>query len=166
MTPKRQLAVTEQNRLRAVFDTNVVVAAIKSRSATSPNAELLRRWQNEEFELLYSLDLLSEYAEKLWTRRGDPDRVDRFLADLLAVGTPIQVEPDTIKPLIAADPDDDLVIACAVAGRATHLVTYDPHFACLGQQHRGIAIVDGLHFLYAVRDSANLTDGRIGRRRS
>ena len=35
--------------------------------------------------------------------------------------------------------------------RATHLVTYDPHFDVLGGVYQGIPILDGLHFLYVVR---------------
>jgi hypothetical protein len=40
---------------------------------------------------------------------------------------------------------------CAVAGQATHLVTYDPHFAILGGQRLGIQIVDALGFLAVLR---------------
>jgi len=54
-------------------------------------------------------------------------------------------------PVIPADPDDDLIIACAVVGKATHLVTYDPHYDILSGEYRGVKIVDGLHFLYRIR---------------
>ena len=50
---------------RAVLDTNVLLAAARSPHQTSPTAEILDRWQKREFELLVSLDTLSEYAEKL-----------------------------------------------------------------------------------------------------
>lgn len=53
--------------------------------------------------------------------------------------------------VIEADLDDDVVLACAVAGQATHLVTYDLHFASLGDSYRNIRLIDGLHFLYLVR---------------
>jgi hypothetical protein len=32
-----------------------------------------------------------------------------------------------------------------------NIVTYDPHFDCLGGEFQGIRIIDGLHFLYVVR---------------
>ena len=51
--------------LRAVLDTNVLLAAARSNHVTSPTAEILDRWQRREFQLLVSLDTLSEYAEKL-----------------------------------------------------------------------------------------------------
>jgi predicted nucleic acid-binding protein len=53
--------------------------------------------------------------------------------------------------VIEADLDDDMVLACAVVGQASHLVTYDLHFAPLGDVYRGVRLIDGLHFLYLVR---------------
>ena len=48
---------------RAVLDTNVVLAAHRSRGATSPNREILERWRAGDFTLLYSEDVLLEYVE-------------------------------------------------------------------------------------------------------
>jgi len=43
---------------KVVLDTNVLLASEKSTSATSPTQELLARWKQEEFEGLYSEDIL------------------------------------------------------------------------------------------------------------
>jgi predicted nucleic acid-binding protein len=51
-----------------------------------------------------------------------------------------------------------LVTEIAVAGGATHIVTYDPHFNALGGEHKGIEVVDGLTFLRRVR-RAELPEG-------
>jgi len=56
-----------------------------------------------------------------------------------------------IIPRIPDDPDDDVVVACAVTGGATHLVTYDDHLHALGEEVEGVRILDGLHFLYVLR---------------
>lgn len=56
---------TSDEPLRAVLDTNVFVAAHLSQNPDSPTVELLRRWRQQEFELLYSDDLLVEIDEKL-----------------------------------------------------------------------------------------------------
>ncbi|MBI4771898.1 MAG: PIN domain-containing protein [Chloroflexi bacterium] len=142
---------TEAGRCRAVFDTNVIVAALKSHNPRSPTGELLRRWEGGEFTLLYSADLRTEYEEKLAARQADPERANRFLARLDAAGVRVEVAPTDIRPVVTDDPDDDTVLACAVAGGATHLVTYDPHLLLLGEQYHGIRLLDGLHFLYLVR---------------
>ena len=44
-------------RPRAVLDTNVIIAALKSKNPRSPTRELLTRWDNDEFDLLYAEDL-------------------------------------------------------------------------------------------------------------
>ena len=53
-------------------------------------------------------------------------------------------------------PDDDVVIDRAVAGGATHLVTYDDHLHALGEEVEGVRILDGLHFLYVLRGDVPL----------
>ena len=140
---------TEQPRLRAVLDTNVIIAALRSTNPTSPTAELLRRWQAGEFELLYSADLRAEYERKFPRRGVDTDRAENFLRQLVVSG--IFVEPLTIENVVQTDINDNMVVACAITGKATHLVTYDVHLRGLGEIYEGITIVDGLHFLYLVR---------------
>jgi putative PIN family toxin of toxin-antitoxin system len=139
---------------RAVFDTNVVIAALKSRNPNSPTVELLHRWSNGEFTLLYCDSLRAEYQEKFVARNIQLDLRASFLENLLEFGEYVALAPAQVQPLIAEDPDDDIVIACAIVGEATHLVTYDPHLLKLGETYEGITILDGLHFLYAVRGDA------------
>ena len=67
----------------------------------------------------------------------------------------ISVKKADVQRVIVNDPDDDHILACAVVGRADYLVTYDPHFDCLGSEYQGIQILDGLHFLYIVRGDVN-----------
>ncbi|MCX6030334.1 MAG: hypothetical protein NT169_13695 [Chloroflexi bacterium] len=66
----------------------------------------------------------------------------------------VPLTKDDLVRHVPADPDDDIVLACAIVGRATHLVTYDPHIHALGEAYQGVRILDGLHFLYAVRGDA------------
>lgn len=95
--------------------------------------------------------MLAELAEKFQARKITPDAVDRYLADLITLGEFVAVAPNQIPQVIAADPDDNAILACAVVGRASHIVTYDPHFDILGGAYQGIPILDGLHFLYVIR---------------
>ncbi len=143
-----------ERKLRAVLDTNVVVAAFLSKSPTSPTAEIIRRWRRDEFKLLYSWHIREEYAEKLLDRKADPLQAAAFLGDVDQKGICVALSPADVLPLILADPDDDIVLACAIVGRATHLVTYDPHIHALGEAYQGVRILDGLHFLYVVRGGA------------
>ena len=137
--------------LRAVFNTNVIIAALRTENPSSPTAELLRRWVNDEFELIYCAALRDEYVEKFSERRIDPDRAIEFLTRLNRAGILVVVNADQIAPVVVQDADDDLPLACAQIGGATHLVSYDQHYAFLEGEYRDVKIVDGLHFLYLVR---------------
>jgi predicted nucleic acid-binding protein len=70
MNARRQLAI-ETFLFRAVFDTNVIIAALKSKNPNSPIIELLQRWRQEEFTLIYCDDLRAEYQEKFIDRSID-----------------------------------------------------------------------------------------------
>ena len=140
-----------RSELRAVLDTNVPIAAHLSRNPRSPTIELLARWRSGEFTQLYSDDMLVELIEKLHARRIAQEASDLYLADLIAYGEHVIVLPEQVPDAIAADPDDNAILACALVGPATHIVTYDPHFDVLGGAFHGIPILDGLHFLYVVR---------------
>jgi len=141
--------VTE--RLRAVFDTNVFVSALLSRNPTSPTQELMRRWRNEEFILLVSQALLMELVEKLQARGIGQDQIQELLATIARLAEWVDVPPEAVVSVVAADPDDDQILACAVAGRADYLVTYDPHFDLLEGKHGSIKIARALPFLWKVR---------------
>jgi len=142
---------TEPGRLRVVLDTNVVFAGLFSRNPHSPTAEVLRRWQEGEFDLLYCEDLQAEYRDKLASPNINPTRRGHFLTRLTQLGIYVPLTSDDLIPRVPDDPDDDVVIACAVAGGATHLVTYASHRHALGKEYEGVRILDGLHFLYILR---------------
>lgn len=105
--------------------------------------------------MLYSDDLLAEIVDKLDQKHIDNTLTDLFLRELGVGAERVSVRRVDVRPVIAADPDDDLVLACAVVGRATHLVTYDSHFAVLEERHSGVEIVDALTFLRLVRRQTN-----------
>ena len=86
---------TEQKRLRAVFDTNIFVAAYLSKNPYSPTIELLRRWRQGQFELLYSDDVLVEIDEKFSTRGIRDEHKDSLLVELRDMATYVQVNHRT-----------------------------------------------------------------------
>ena len=96
--------------------------------------------------------MLVELVEKSSKRAKWRSRCLRpYLADLITLGEFVIVAPEQVPDIIAADPDDNAILACAFVGRASHIVTYDPHFDVLGGAYQGMPILDGLHFLYIVR---------------
>ncbi len=51
------------------------------------------------------------------------------------------VTPEGVPRVIANDPDDDHVLACALAGNADLIVSGDKHLHSLGSEYQGIRIV-------------------------
>ncbi len=135
---------------RVVFDTNVFVSASLSRNQTSPTRELLDRWEKNEFTLLMCEALNDELIEKLIERRVAPADIAHLSASLLRLAEWIEV-PDVAIIAVLPDPDDDVVLACAVLGHADYLVTYDPHYDVLNGEYRNVKIVKALPFLWVIR---------------
>jgi len=79
------------NLLAAVLDTNVVLAANLSSSASSPNRELLVRWINEEFTFLYSTDTRLEYIEKLLGLGIARSEVVKFIRSMELLGRHVTI---------------------------------------------------------------------------
>jgi predicted nucleic acid-binding protein len=112
---------------------------------------LIDRWLAKEFTLLVCGAIVDEFIEKLMVRSIARKDIETFVALLDAMAEWVEVPEAAIVRRIAADADDDVVVACAIAGNANFLVTYDPHFAPLGDIYEGIRISKALPFLWAVR---------------
>jgi putative PIN family toxin of toxin-antitoxin system len=138
-------------QLRAVLDTNVYVSALLSRNLNSPAKEILKRWLNEEFTVLVCNALIAEVLEKLTARGMDEARLAEFVALLEVATENVKIEPESAPRIVQFDPDDDVIVACAVTGKADYLVTYDRHFDLLGGEYQGVKITKALPFLWAVR---------------
>jgi putative PIN family toxin of toxin-antitoxin system len=137
-------------RLRAVLDTNVFVSASLSKNANSPTRELLERWKKKEFTLVTCDQIAKELIEKLKERGVPPEDIVEQVSALAASAEWVGVPEEKIEALLS-DPDDNVVVACAVEGKANYLVTYDPHFDLLQGEYHGIKIVKAIPFLEVLR---------------
>jgi uncharacterized protein len=112
--------------VRALFDVNVLIAGLLSR--TGAPARLLGKWLEGEFELVVSDHLLDELEKTLARpklRRLINDDETRAFLDLLRGGLAEWVEdPDASPRVQSRDPKDDYLIAVASSAHAT-LVTGD-----------------------------------------
>ena len=139
------------NKWRVVLDTNIFVAAHVSSNPRSPNKELIERWLQGQFDLLYSKALLEEIVDKLKEKRISQGLIIELIANLIRLAERVEIPPEKVRKIIIADPDDDQLLACAVSGKADYLITYDAHFDVLGGTYQGIRILEPLPFLFSLR---------------
>ena len=101
--------------------------------------------------LVVSQALTAEVIETLLEHQIEPGQITELIANLERLAEWAQVPDQNIPTAITVDPDDNVILACAVAGQADYLVTYDPHFDVLNGEYQGVKIVKVLPFLWVVR---------------
>jgi putative PIN family toxin of toxin-antitoxin system len=127
--------------VKVVFDTNVLVAAVVASGVCRDLVE----YCTEHHYLVTSTFILGELREKLDRKfRLTADVVDGVLAsfearmDILA--------PAALDPPVCRDPDDDWVLATAVAGKCDCVITGDNDLLDL-KEYAGIRILKPRAFL-------------------
>lgn len=119
--------------LRVVLDANVFVSALISPHGTT--AQLLEVWEARRFAVLISADILDELDRVLhYSKLRDryhlsEGRIKRYLQ--LLRSQCVWVTPTISLAVVERDPDDDRYLECAVAGRATIIVSGDKHLLAL-----------------------------------
>ena len=107
----------------------------------------------EAFELVTSPAVVAEVEAALKLPRirkylRDPDKVLAWLADLVALADLVN---DTGRVEgVCRDPDDDAVLAAAMEGRATVIVTGDADLLSLGE-YEGITIMTPREFMELIK---------------
>ena len=133
--------------MRAVVDTNLLVSYLIAHR--SPIAELIDVYlARGDYRLLTSHVMLGELDRVLQYPRlhryYDEQTRIRFVALVASLGEIVDLPHEV--PRICRDPDDDWVIACAVAGNADVIVSGDRDLLDLIQVNR-ILILSARQFL-------------------
>ena len=129
--------------MRLVFDTNVLVAAQRSRSGAS--AHLMTAVRERKLTPVASVALFLEYEavltrpEQLAASGLDVETVLAALGALASVIEPVDIH-FRVRPA-ANDPDDDMVLEAAVNGRADGLVTFESAAFVPGAARHGIRLM-------------------------
>jgi putative PIN family toxin of toxin-antitoxin system len=118
--------------LRAVADTNVLVAAAISPRGTCGrllDAALEKRWT-----LVASPQLIAEFGEVLFREKFrswlPEDEASRFVADIRTLADVVADPPDA-GAAVTADPKDEFLVALAQAADVAALISGDPHLTNL-----------------------------------
>ena len=120
--------------MRAVIDTSVLVSGLLSRR--SYPARVLDAWVFNQFTPVVSPDLAKEYASVLAREKfNSPGPVEKrlhVLEKLLSLPWVVMVYPAEKVIAVSSDPKDNMVLECAVGGKARWVVTGDQHLLSLG----------------------------------
>ena len=126
--------------MRLVLDTNVLLAAVLVPGLCR---ELVTK-ELHSHELCSSEALLAEFAEKLESKFDQPPLDLPFYVayrDRVTCVRPLKLD----KP-VCRDPDDDVVIATALAAHARAIITGDKVLLVL-KQHAGVRMITPRQFL-------------------
>jgi len=113
--------------MRAVIDTNCILASIPSQSS---HHWLYKAFRDLKFEWLISNEVLTEYNELL-SSYYSPQTAEVVLSLLSVAQNVIYTEAYFKWNLITKDPDDNKFVDLAIAGNADYIVTNDKHFDVL-----------------------------------
>ena len=128
--------------MRVVLDTNTIVSGVIS---TGPPRQLVDAAKRGDFELATSPTLLAElldvlgrkkFAARLTQAGSTPADIVNDLQALALI-----VTPPSAPRVVALDPDDDQVLACAVASNADLIVSGDKRDLLPLQTYQGIPII-------------------------
>ncbi len=125
--------------LRVLCDTNVLVSAFIS---GGPPSRVVEEAIEGRFELVLADPVLGELGRVLTVKLGfEPERVREITALLSDVSVARADAPTEAVEAITGDPDDDVVLACAVKAGVDVVVSGDRRHMLPVREHRGIRIV-------------------------
>jgi putative PIN family toxin of toxin-antitoxin system len=137
--------------LRAVMDTNVVVAGL--RSARGASFEILEALRRGEWRCVLSNHLLTEYQEKLLEMAGflgaTANDIDGALNVICAHADEWPLRPDW-HPTLADDPDDEPLVQLAHESLANIIVTHNVRHL-LPAENLGVKVLRPRDFLLMLR---------------
>lgn len=126
-----------------VFDTNILLSALLS---TNGNPfQCLALAKIGQIESVTCQEILDEFAEKLLVKFKFSEEMAQAAVEE-ASGFSRLIEISGKLKAVPNDPDDDMVVECAVMGNATHIVTGDKHLLSLAS-HQDIEILKAAEFI-------------------
>jgi len=140
--------------MRVVLDTNVIVSGVISEHGAP--RRIIQAWQAQQFTLLTSTLIVAEVSRVLrYPRIQETYRLSE--ADLALVRETLLNDALVLQDLYqvarSRDPDDNILLACALEGRADYLVSGDPHLLEIKYYH-GVQIVTPRQFLEILQERA------------
>ena len=122
---------------KIVFDTNVLISATLWDNSVAQ--KFLFKCIKENVQIFSSQEIIEEYKEIL---ARDFDYKEQEIGEILerVLRFVTLVPPNKKVDVIKEDPDDNMIIECAIESKAEHIISYDKHLLKL-KEFQGIKIV-------------------------
>ena len=142
---------------KAVLDTTVLVSAFLKPVPEGPSFQLLGLAGDGAFELYLSNDILAETSDVLLNRKHlrrryqySDSAVDQFCKGLADLAVAVVSDPPPVQ--VVRDPNDNMIVACALVAKANYIVTRDKDLLSLSE-HEGISMITPEAFLELLRSA-------------
>jgi len=127
---------------RTVLDTNIIISSALGGALVF----ILEKWDQGEFTVIVTSDILREYFEvlnrpKFKLKQETIDKITRYIYQF----SEFVVPEESIK-FVEADPADDKFLEAAVTGKVDFIVSGDNHLLEL-KEFRSIPIISGREFM-------------------
>jgi putative PIN family toxin of toxin-antitoxin system len=140
--------------MKVVFDTNILVAAARSKQGAS--FALMAMLPSKRFELALSVSLYTEWQAVMTRPENLPPGMQakdalaflRYLASIAHLQDVFYLWRPRLK-----DPDDDMVLECAVAAGCKYIVTHNVR-DFVGVDSLGVQAMRPADFLALIRSSS------------
>ncbi len=124
---------------RVLCDTNVLVSAF---IAGGPPSRVIEAAIDGRIELVLADPVLGELERVLTVKLGfEPERVRELKTLLIDLASERVEAPGEAPEAITGDPDDDVILACAVAAAVQIVVSGDRRHLLPVGEHQGVRIV-------------------------
>ena len=131
-------------KTKVVLDTNVLVSALGWKGVPG---DVFEKCVKKELLLVISPAVLDEIKKTISEKKFDfisADEREQFILLLMELAE--NVSPTVKLDVIKADPKDNMILECAVAGNAGYIVSGDKHLLDL-KEFSGIQIIKPGEFL-------------------
>jgi len=133
--------------MKITVDTNILVS---STFWSGDSDRILEKAETKEIELVLSEDILNEFSkvldyEEIQNKIRDKNLgMRRTVEKITSIST--IVKPRQRLEVIKEDPDDNIILECAIEGNVDYIVSNDKHLLKL-EEFEGIKIIKPEEFL-------------------
>lgn len=121
----------------AVFDTNILISALLSTNGSPFRCLALAKIG--QIQAVTCEEILNEFRDKLISKfQFSQEMAQTAVFEVRSFSRLVEISKEL--KAVPADPNDDMVIECAVVSGASHIVTGDKHLLALGE-YQSIAII-------------------------